>query len=89
MIHRAGQITKPLLVFHGTDDPVVPAEQTEQLVATITRHAGAAARVEHVVYEGEGHGFRDPNNVADEYARMAAFIDTLITSRVPTAGSHR
>ncbi|MEM9515654.1 MAG: prolyl oligopeptidase family serine peptidase [Actinomycetota bacterium] len=79
VIHRAAQITKPLLVFHGSDDPVVPAEQTEQLVATITAHAGAAARVEHVVYDGEGHGFRDPDNVADEYARMQAFLDALFT----------
>ncbi|MEO1056983.1 MAG: alpha/beta fold hydrolase [Actinomycetota bacterium] len=79
VIHRAGQITKPLLVFHGSDDPVVPAEQTEQLVATIIDHAGEAARVEHVVYDGEGHGFRDPDNVADEYARMQAFLDAVIT----------
>ncbi|NQY56390.1 MAG: S9 family peptidase [Ilumatobacteraceae bacterium] len=77
VIHRAGQITKPLLVFHGSDDPVVPAEHTEALVAAIG-HNGHGDCVEHVVYEGEGHGFRDPANVADEYARMAAFLERVI-----------
>ncbi|MEM8620861.1 MAG: alpha/beta fold hydrolase [Actinomycetota bacterium] len=77
VIHRAGQITKPLLVFHGSDDPVVPAEHTEALVAAIA-DSGHGDHVEHVVYEGEGHGFRDPVNVADEYARMAAFIERVI-----------
>ena len=32
------------------------------------------ADVEYVEYEGEGHGFRDPDNVADEYARTEAFL---------------
>jgi alpha-beta hydrolase superfamily lysophospholipase len=31
-IHRAERITGPLLLFHGTDDPVVPIAQSELLV---------------------------------------------------------
>ena len=70
-IHRAERITAPLLVFHGSDDPVVPLAQSEALVERV-RVAGGS--VELVVYGGEGHGFRDPEHVADEYARTEEFL---------------
>jgi len=70
-IGRADRISAPLLVFHGTDDPVVPIAQSEALVERI-RSAGGD--VEFVVYEGEGHGFRDPANQLDEYSRTERFL---------------
>ncbi len=73
-VHRADQITQPLLVFHGSDDPVVPLEQSEQLAER------AGDNVTLVVYDGEGHGFRDPANTRDEYERTAAFL----TDNVPS-----
>lgn len=73
-VHRAEQITRPLLVFHGSDDPVVPLAQSELLVER------AGANVELVVYDGEGHGFRDPVNVRDEYDRTAAFLTDSVPS---------
>ena len=74
-IHHARRITKPLLVFHGTDDPVVPIGQSETLVDTIAATGGTA---ELVVYDGEGHGFRDPLNQRDEYDRTERFLAHLI-----------
>ncbi len=74
-IHRAERITAPLLLLHGTDDPVVPIEQSEALAARID---AAGGDVDFVVYEGEGHGFRLPANVADEYARTEAFLDGVV-----------
>ena len=73
-IHRAGRITGPLLLMHGTDDPVVPIAQSEALAARIAESGGD---VDFVVYEGEGHGFRDPDNVTDEYERTEAFLDRV------------
>jgi len=70
-IHRAERIGGPLLVFHGTDDPVVPFAQTAQLVRRIS---DAGGDVELVAYDGEGHGFRDPENQRDEYLRIEAFL---------------
>ena len=72
-LHRADQIRGPLLVFHGTDDPVVPVGQSRALAAAVTASGG---EVELVEYAGEGHGFRVPENVRDEYARTEAFLDT-------------
>ena len=74
-ITRADRITKPLLVFHGTDDPVVPIAQSDVLVERV-RSAGGT--VDYVVYEGEGHGFRDPANQRDEYERTERFLDALV-----------
>jgi dipeptidyl aminopeptidase/acylaminoacyl peptidase len=77
-IHRAGSITKPLLLFHGDEDPVVPKSQSDELVERIQSSDGD---VEYVVYEGEGHGFRDPDIVRDEYERTERFLDRLAGDR--------
>lgn len=61
----------PLLVMHGDSDPVVPIEQS---FAFVERCRAAGGQVEFVVYEGEGHGFRKPENQLDEYRRMQAFL---------------
>ncbi len=77
-ISRAGSIAGPLLLFHGADDPVVPVEQSTELARRIT---DAGGDVTYVVYEGEGHGFRQSDNVADEYAKTEAFLDRLVGRR--------
>ena len=75
-ISRAERIRGPLLVFHGADDPVVPLEQSRSLVAAVRRAGGDVQLVE---YEGEGHGFRDPVNVRDEYERTGTFLRAVVT----------
>ncbi len=76
-VSRAEHIAVPLLVFHGDTDPVVPVAQSRELVTRVRAAHGDDADVELVVYDGEGHGFRDPAVVADEYARTAAFLDRV------------
>jgi dipeptidyl aminopeptidase/acylaminoacyl peptidase len=73
-IHRAGRIAGPLLLFHGAVDEVVPIAQSNALVDRIRVGGGT---VDYVVYAGEGHGFRDPANVRDEYDRTERFLDTI------------
>jgi dipeptidyl aminopeptidase/acylaminoacyl peptidase len=74
-LHRADQIAGPLLLFHGGDDPVVPIAQSNLLVERI-QHSGGD--VDYVVYAEEGHGFRDPANQRDEYARIGWFLDSIL-----------
>jgi len=76
-IHRADRIDGPLLLFHGSDDPVVPAAQSTLLAERIT---GAGGDVEYVVYDGEGHGFRDPDHQRDEYERTERFLDRIVAA---------
>ena len=61
----------PLLVLHGDADPVVPVEQSRTFAE---RARAAGAHVELRVYAGEGHGFRQPLNQLDEYARIDDFL---------------
>ena len=61
----------PLLVMHGDNDPVVPIEQS---MTFVERCRAAGGSVEFMTYEGEGHGFRRPENQLDEYRRMHDFL---------------
>lgn len=64
---HAGRITAPVLLLHGTDDPVVPVDQARALAARLTT-------VELHEYDGEGHGWSRPANVVDELERCEAFL---------------
>ena len=64
----------PLLVLQGADDVVVPANITR---AYVERLCARGAHVEYHEYEGEGHGWRRPDTVADELARATAFLAGL------------
>ncbi|MEL6890772.1 MAG: prolyl oligopeptidase family serine peptidase, partial [Actinomycetota bacterium] len=75
-LHRADRIRSPLLVFHGTEDPVVPIDQSRTLIERILAER-PDADVELVEYDGEGHGFRDPATVVDEYGRTEAFLERV------------
>ncbi len=59
-LHRADRLSRPILVLQGTDDPVVPPEQSEAMVA-----AAAQAGVPHayIAFEGEQHGFRRAESI--------------------------
>ena len=70
-ITHAGAITDPLLVLHGSADPVVVVSQSDRLVAALRARA---VPVEYHVYDGEGHGWSRPATVADELARIDAFL---------------
>ena len=46
-------------MLQGSEDKVVPPNQAEGIVDTIRKHGG---RVDYVVFEGEGHGWRKEEN---------------------------
>ena len=52
---HATDISVPVLVLQGTDDLVVPLEQADALVEVL-REQGTL--YDYLVFEGEGHGFR-------------------------------
>ena len=72
-IHHADKLVDvPILIFHGTDDPVVGIEQSRQLTAAVTAAGGT---IELIEFAGEGHGFRIPANNRREYEATEAFLD--------------
>ena len=74
----AAEIAAPLLILHGDSDPVVPLSSTLDLAE---RMRSAGGEVELVVYEGEGHGFRDPEHQRDEYRRIGEFLAGVVGAR--------
>jgi dipeptidyl aminopeptidase/acylaminoacyl peptidase len=76
--HYAGEIRSPLLVLHGTDDPVVPADQSADLAAAIRRAGGS---VELHLFEGEGHGFRRTSSKRAEYRLVEEFLERVVRPR--------
>jgi dipeptidyl aminopeptidase/acylaminoacyl peptidase len=55
-LHHAERIQAPVILFHGLDDRVVPASQSERLALALGERG---VPVELHLFPGEGHGFRD------------------------------
>ena len=68
----AERIRTPLLILHGSEDPVVPLAQS---LALRDRTLASGNRTEMHVYEGEGHGWSRPETVEDELDRTAEFLE--------------
>jgi len=71
-IHKAEEITAPLMVIHGKNDPRVPVGEAEQIVEKVRENGGT---VEYLLYEDEGHGLTKLKNRLDAYPKIAAFLD--------------
>ncbi len=64
----------PFLTAHGTEDPVVPYAQGEEIHATL-QNAGVESHL--VPVEGAGHGFMAP----EVETRVAAFLSTHLLGK--------
>jgi dipeptidyl aminopeptidase/acylaminoacyl peptidase len=74
-LSHASEIRVPVLLLHGSNDDTVPVEQTEELAAAMR---ATGAMVERHVYDGEGHGWRRAETVADEAERVDAFLSRWV-----------
>jgi acetyl esterase/lipase len=61
----------PTLIFHGTADALVPLDQSQVLYDALQK---AGVESELVKFEGEGHGFRKPENNATLLQKTLAFF---------------
>jgi dipeptidyl aminopeptidase/acylaminoacyl peptidase len=60
----------PVIVLQGADDPIVPPNQSERIVEALrARHVPVA----YVLYPGEGHGFRKPENIVNSLQAELSF----------------
>ncbi|WP_419947184.1 S9 family peptidase [Candidatus Poriferisodalis sp.] len=74
-IWRAGQLRTPMIVLQGTEDRVVPQNQSEQLVEAL---AGAGVLHAYVLFEGEGHGFRRGPNIVAALEAELSFLGQVL-----------
>jgi carboxymethylenebutenolidase len=77
-LEQAEQIECPTLVHFGGDDPYIPREQVDAVVAGL----GGRPGIEVVVHEGAGHafdnhhapGFHQPDAADEAWRRTTAFL---------------
>ncbi len=74
-IHHVDQLRTPMIVLQGTEDPVVPRNQADAVVAALDEHEVPHA---YLLFEGEGHGFRSgeaiERAIGGEYAFYCAVL---------------
>jgi len=73
-IHFADRLSCPIIFFQGLDDPVVPPNQAEAMVAAL--HAKGLP-VAYLAFPGEQHGFRQAESI-----RRALEVELYFYSRV-------
>ncbi|MGB9482565.1 MAG: prolyl oligopeptidase family serine peptidase, partial [Candidatus Dormiibacterota bacterium] len=76
-ISRVGQITAPLFVIHGANDPPLPLSEANQLVAAVRENG---VECELLVYDDEGHGLAKRSNRLDAFPRAASFLARHLAS---------
>jgi len=62
----------PTIQFMGDSDPLIPISQGPLLAAELDR---AGVDNELIIYEGEGHGWTNPDNWTDTAVRFKNFVE--------------
>jgi dipeptidyl aminopeptidase/acylaminoacyl peptidase len=85
-VNNVGNITKPLFVVSGRNDPRVPLSEGEQMVkAARTRQAP----VWYLVGNDEGHGFAKKKNQDYLFYASVAFVKQYLLSEQPSTAAGR
>jgi dipeptidyl aminopeptidase/acylaminoacyl peptidase len=77
-LSRADQISIPLLIAQGANDPRVKQAESEQIVAALTK---AGIDHEYMLFPDEGHGFAKPENRMIFYAAAEKFLSKHLGGR--------
>jgi dipeptidyl aminopeptidase/acylaminoacyl peptidase len=83
-LSRVDQISKPLLIAQGANDPRVKQAEADQIVEAMQRKG---IPVTYVLYPDEGHGFRRPENSTSFTAVAEAFLAEHLGGRYEPIGS--
>jgi dipeptidyl aminopeptidase/acylaminoacyl peptidase len=76
-INHVDQISVPLMVIHGANDPRVPLSEAEQLVQALEARDSP---VEFLVFDDEGHGLAKLKNKLVAYPAIVAFLDRHLSN---------
>jgi dipeptidyl aminopeptidase/acylaminoacyl peptidase len=71
-IYQVKNVQKPVMIFHGLEDDVVPPQASEEWVEALRREGKT---FEYKTYAGEAHGFQKRSTRLDFYRRMERFLD--------------
>jgi dipeptidyl aminopeptidase/acylaminoacyl peptidase len=82
-LNNAGNISKPLFVVAGGNDPRVPRTEAEQMVARVKRNGSP---VWYLMGRDEGHGFRKKANVDYQFYATVMFVRQYLLGQAPANG---
>ena len=71
-------VTKPLLVLQGAQDPRVLQIESDEIVENVRKNG---VPVEYVLFEDEGHGFIKKENQIEAYEKTLEFLDTYLKGK--------
>ncbi|EDM44666.1 putative peptidase [unidentified eubacterium SCB49] len=74
-------VTKPLMVLQGAQDPRVLQIESDEIVAGVRKNG---VPVEYLLFEDEGHGFAKKENQMKAYSSIAKFLDTYLKGESDT-----
>jgi dipeptidyl aminopeptidase/acylaminoacyl peptidase len=77
-LNRVDQITTPLLVIQGANDPRVTKQESDQIVAALHERG---VPVDYICKDDEGHGFVKPENRLDAFGAIERFFATYLGGR--------
>ena len=83
-LYKADQITKPLLIGQGANDPRVKQAESDQIVDAMKE---AGLPVTYVLYPDEGHGFGRAPNLDSVLAISEVFLGECLGGRSENFGS--
>ncbi len=70
-LRLVAQITTPLMVIQGANDPRVTKQESDQIVAALEDRG---IEVQYIVADDEGHGFVKPENRMRAYRAIEGFL---------------
>ncbi|MGK0387171.1 MAG: dipeptidyl aminopeptidase/acylaminoacyl peptidase [Patiriisocius sp.] len=78
-------VTKPLMVLQGAQDPRVLQVESDEIVAGVRENG---VPVEYVLFEDEGHGFVKKENQIEAYGKVKLFLDKYLkgSATIPNDG---
>jgi len=77
-LFHAINITKPLMVLQGANDPRVLKVESDEIVTAVKKKG---IPVEYIVFEDEGHGFRKRKNQIDGNKAILEFLDKYLKGK--------
>jgi dipeptidyl aminopeptidase/acylaminoacyl peptidase len=77
---HADQITKPLMVLQGANDPRVLKVESDEVVAAVKKKG---VPVDYTIFPDEGHGFIKKENEIKGYGQILQFLDKYLKGDAP------
>src|SRR5690606_13590290 len=77
-LFHAQQITKPLMVLQGANDPRVLQVESDEIVEAVRANG---VPVEYLVCDDEGHGFIKKENQSHGYKAILDFLDQYLKNK--------